>query len=335
MISSVKLFNTGMAFLFLSFVFYTIFTFSRSKWASKLATASAWLVVVIQGAGFVVRAIEKAHVNMVNSYLAFYKYAPFTNMYESLILFGWSTVLIYLFFERKYKNKSFGMFVMVIALVGEISTQILGFGTQAEPLVPALQSNWLLTHVLTSFLAYAAFAVAAGMAYAYLTKMENSTKSDWALLTISTWLILFFVIYSAYRTNIFLFILISGVLSLGFDALIYALKRYKITSHFPSLNTTEQVMYQSVGIGFVFLTIGIILGAVWAKYAWGGYWSWDPKETWSLITWLVYAAYLHARYVRGLRGKRLVYFTILGFLCVIFTYYGVNLIMPGLHSYAQ
>jgi cytochrome c-type biogenesis protein CcsB len=97
----------------------------------------------------------------------------------------------------------------------------------------------------------------------------------------------------------------------------------------------EQIMYQSVAVGFVFLTIGIILGAVWAKYAWGGYWSWDPKETWSLITWLVYAAYLHARYIKGLSGKPLAYFTIIGFLSVIFTYYGVNLIIPGLHSYAQ
>jgi cytochrome c-type biogenesis protein CcsB len=335
MINSVTLFNAGMVAFFLAFLFYTIHTFSKSSWSGKLGTYLAWFGVIVQGAAFIVRGVEKAKVNMVSDWTAFYKYAPFTNMYESLMLFGWTAILLYLLFEWKYRNKAFGMFVIPLALMGELSTQILGFNPEAQPLVPALQSNWLLFHVVTTFIGYAAAAVSAGIAYAYFAKRDDTTGKDWMVIFITTWFIFFFIIYSAYRENVFLFLGVSSVVAATFCGFLFILKRYGITRIFPSIETMEQIMYQSVAVGFVFLTIGIILGAVWAKYAWGGYWSWDPKETWSLITWLVYAAYLHARYIKGLSGKPLAYFTIIGFLSVIFTYYGVNLIIPGLHSYAQ
>lgn len=335
MVKSVTLFNAGMVAYFSAFLFYTIYAFSRSSWCGKLGTYLAWLGVVVQGAGFVVRGVEKAHVNMVSNWTAFYKYAPFTNMYESLMLFGWTAVFLYLVFERKYRSRAFGMFVVPLALIGELSTQILGFSSDAEPLVPALQSNWLLSHVVTTFIGYSAAAISTGIAYAYFAKRNDTTGKDWLVMFVTSWFIYFFIIYSAYRENVFLFLAISAVVAAIFCGFLFIIKRYGITNILPSTDVLEQMMYQAVGVGFVFLTIGIILGAVWAKYAWGGYWSWDPKETWSLITWLVYAAYLHARYVKGLSGKPLAYFTIVGFLCVIFTYYGVNLIIPGLHSYAQ
>ncbi|MEO2082673.1 MAG: c-type cytochrome biogenesis protein CcsB [Desulfurobacteriaceae bacterium] len=335
MVNSVSLFNAGMVAFFFAFLFYTIYTFSKSSWSSKLATAAAWLGIFIQGAAFIVRGMEKAKINMVSDWMAFYKYAPFTNMYESLMLFGWTAVLIYLLFERKYKNKAFGMFILPLALIGELSTQILGFNPEAQPLVPALQSNWLLFHVVTTFIGYAAAAVSAGVAYAYFARRDDTTAKDWAVVFVTTWFIFFFIIYSAYRENVLFFLAVSAGVALIFCGFLYLLKKTGIINILPSVEAMEQIMYQSVAVGFVFLTIGIILGAVWAKYAWGGYWSWDPKETWSLITWLVYAAYLHARYIKGLSGKPLAYFTIIGFLSVIFTYYGVNLIIPGLHSYAQ
>ncbi len=335
MVKSVTLFNAGMVLYLLSALSYTIYTFSKSEKAGKGGTLFALLGVLIQGGAFVVRGMEKANVNMVSDWTAFYKYAPFTNMYESLMLFGWSVVILYLIFEKKYGNRSFGMFVLPLALIGESSTQILGFSQEAEPLVPALQSNWLLFHVVTTFIGYAAAALSAGIAYAYFSKRDDTNGKDWAVILITMFFIIFFIVYSAFRENVPLFVGISLVGSLVFTAFLYVIKRYGIASILPSIDSLENIMYQSVAVGFVFLTIGIILGAVWAKYAWGGYWSWDPKETWSLITWLVYAAYLHARYIKGLRGKPLAYFTILGFLSVIFTYYGVNLIIPGLHSYAQ
>jgi cytochrome c-type biogenesis protein CcsB len=102
----------------------------------------------------------------------------------------------------------------------------------------------------------------------------------------------------------------------------------------PESSILEDMSYQMVVIGFLLLTLGIITGSVWAHSAWGSYWSWDPKETWSLITWLVYAALLHSRMVRGWRGNKLALLSIIGFSCVLFTYFGVNY-LAGLHSYAN
>jgi cytochrome c-type biogenesis protein CcsB len=100
----------------------------------------------------------------------------------------------------------------------------------------------------------------------------------------------------------------------------------------PAADALDELIYQSAAMGFVFLAIGIMTGSIWAHYAWGAYWSWDPKETWSLITWLVYAVMLHARFVRGWRGKRMAVMAVIGFISVLITYLGVNY-LPGLHSY--
>jgi cytochrome c-type biogenesis protein CcsB len=106
-----------------------------------------------------------------------------------------------------------------------------------------------------------------------------------------------------------------------------------IIARFPSSKALDDVVYRAIVWGFPFLTAGIITGAAWANYAWGTYWSWDPKETWSLIVWLVYAAFLHARITRGWHGKRAAILSIAGFLATIMCYLGVNLVLSGLHSY--
>jgi len=107
-----------------------------------------------------------------------------------------------------------------------------------------------------------------------------------------------------------------------------------LTSAFPSLETIDELGYKAITIGFPLLAFGIILGAMWANYAWGGYWSWDPKETWSLIVWLIYGAYIHARMTRGWGGHRAAIYAIFGFLMVIFCFWGVNFLLSGLHAYA-
>ena len=101
----------------------------------------------------------------------------------------------------------------------------------------------------------------------------------------------------------------------------------------PSSPILDEINYKSIVIGFPMLTLGIITGAAWANYAWGTYWSWDPKETWSLITWFIYAAFLHARITRDWRGKKAAFLSIIGFTAVLFTYFGVNYLLSGLHSY--
>ncbi|MBA7590021.1 Cytochrome c biogenesis protein CcsA [subsurface metagenome] len=104
---------------------------------------------------------------------------------------------------------------------------------------------------------------------------------------------------------------------------------------FPSLTLLDTISYRAIAIGFPIFTLGaLIFGAVWAKYAWGDYWSWDPKETWALITWVVYALYLHARIVHGWKGRVAAWVSIIGFLATMFTLFGVNYLLSGLHSYA-
>jgi cytochrome c-type biogenesis protein CcsB len=107
-----------------------------------------------------------------------------------------------------------------------------------------------------------------------------------------------------------------------------------LLDRFPDIRILDELGYQLILLGFLFLSIGIITGAVWANSAWGRYWGWDPKETWSLITWFVYATLLHARLMRGWHGKRIAFLSMIGFASVLFTYFGVNL-LPGLHSYGS
>ncbi len=117
-------------------------------------------------------------------------------------------------------------------------------------------------------------------------------------------------------------------------SLLYLLREKKETSSWlPSNSLLDEINYKSIVIGFPMLTVGIITGAAWANYAWGSYWSWDPKETWSLITWFIYAAFLHARFTRDWRGRKSAILSIIGFAAVWFTYFGVNYLLSGLHSY--
>ena len=105
-------------------------------------------------------------------------------------------------------------------------------------------------------------------------------------------------------------------------------------THVPDEKKLDLISYRAVSLGFLFLTFVIVTGAIWAERAWGSYWAWDPKETWSLITWIIYAMYLHLRISRGWKGKAAAVFAVIGFLCVIFTYIGVNTFIPSIHSYA-
>lgn len=107
----------------------------------------------------------------------------------------------------------------------------------------------------------------------------------------------------------------------------------RINTELPALKVLDEISYKLIFVGLPFLTIMLVTGAVWAEYAWGAFWSWDPKETWALITWLVYAAYLHTRFLKGFKGKRAAWLSVLGFIAVIFTFFGVSYLLPGMHSY--
>lgn len=227
-------------------------------------------------------------IRWVESYNLGIGHAPFSNLYESLIFFAWTTMLLYLIVERRTKNKTSGAFVTPLAFLAMAYASFSpNVNSGIQPLIPALKSNWLISHVITCFFGYAAFGLSFGLSIMYLIKRLD--RED--------------------RYSLFLRLI-------------------------PRADILDELNYQMVVIGFLMLTLGIITGSVWAHSAWGSYWSWDPKETWSLITWLVYAAVLHSRLVRGWKGKRIAILCFIGFSCVLFTYFGVNY-LAGLHSYAK
>ena len=245
----------------------------------RLATWTAILGAVGNAAGMIMRWVE--------SYRLGIGHAPLSNMYESLVFFSWTIVVIYLVIERRYKSRIIGAFATPIAFLAMAYASLSpNVNDRIQPLVPALKSNWLIVHVITCFLGYAAFAITFGISLMYLFK--KSAKED----------------------------------------------KIHLLARLPESNVLEELTHQMVTFGFLFLSIGIITGAVWANSAWGSYWSWDPKETWSLITWFIYATLLHARMMRGWHGRRIAYLSIIGFMAVLFTYFGVNL-LPGLHSYGN
>ncbi len=145
----------------------------------------------------------------------------------------------------------------------------------------------------------------------------------------------FHVIFAFMGNAIFALAFCCGIMYLIQEHQLKSKKIGVITERLPSLKVLDDLNYKCLTYGFPLLTLGIITGAVWAEYAWGRYWNWDPKETWSLITWFLYAALLHQRLTVGWRGRKAAIMAIIGFLAVLFTFLGVNLLLPGLHSYAN
>jgi cytochrome c-type biogenesis protein CcsB len=145
----------------------------------------------------------------------------------------------------------------------------------------------------------------------------------------------FHVIFAFLGNAIFALAFCCGIMYLVQEHQLKSKRIGAITQRLPSLKVLDDLNYQSLTYGFPLLTLGIITGAIWAEYAWGRYWSWDPKETWSLITWLLYAALLHQRLTVGWRGRKAAIMAIVGFLAVLFTFLGVNLLLPGLHTYVN
>ena len=145
----------------------------------------------------------------------------------------------------------------------------------------------------------------------------------------------FHVVFAFLGNAIFTLAFCCGVMYLIQENQLKSKRMGAITKRLPSLKVLDDLNYQSLTFGFPLLTLGIITGAIWAEYAWGRYWNWDPKETWSLITWFLYAALLHQRLTVGWRGRKAAIMAIIGFFAVLFTFLGVNLLLPGLHTYAN
>lgn len=243
-------------------------------------------------------------------------YFPLSNLYESLLFLTWTLLALYLFVELKTKNKLIGaVLIPITVLINGFANLTLSPEMQkSSPLVPALQSNWLMLHVSMMLLSYATLIMGSLLCILFLV-ISKYKEVDLKSIDENP-LPLYNIMLDYYETKL-----------LSPQNNISELGKLKL------LQSLDNWSYRIIGLGFPFLTIGIISGGVWANEAWGSYWSWDPKETWALITWLVFASYLHARITKGWQGKKTAILGGLGFFVIWICYLGVNFLGKGLHSY--
>ena len=321
---------------FISTAFYWIAMFAGREGGtmSLLGSRIAWVGVTLALVGTMARWYESYLLGPDIGHI------PVSNLYEVFVLFCWMTALFYLYFEQHYGTRALGGFVMLVvsAAVGFLLWYTMARGAQEiQPLVPALKSWWMKLHVPANFIGYGTFALAAMVAFAYLVK-QQAGETRWYKLA-PLWIL---GVVLCFEPLVFRKGPGGGsgywMVYFGVSALIVAgivLGRARIAARLPSFEVLDDVMYKSIAVGFAFFTIATVLGALWAAEAWGGYWSWDPKETWALIVWLNYAAWLHMRLMKGLRGTVSAWWALAGLAVTSFAFLGVNMFLSGLHSYGE
>ena len=239
---------------------------------------------------------------------------PISNLYESLCFFTWAFTFAQLWIERLWPSP------LVAAVSTPMSLLLIAFASfalpeylqESSPLVPALRSSWLVMHVSVIMCSYAALVIGSLLSGAVLF-VDRKNKLQIRNSSIGV---------GDTRENTSIKNFSENSLRVNLSPIV--------------LNNAEQLdslSYRAITVGFLLLTVGLISGAVWANEAWGSWWSWDPKETWAFICWLVYAAYLHLRLVRGWQGRKPAVIAISGIFVITLCYIGVNLLGVGLHSY--
>lgn len=297
--------NSCFLILFLTTLYYwfTCF-FSGSSTYTKIGLGGYSLCLASLTILLILRWIESGHF-------------PLSNLYESLIFLAWCLLILHIYIENSMKTVFLGVLTSpaILCLVAFTSFSLPPELQRSGPLVPALQSNWLMMHVTVMIASYAALLLGCLLAIAYLifSKFLLKTEaSQFPILTGESESI------NSKNSINSLNLQVSKKLETGSESILVFL---------------DNLSYRTIGIGFCFLTLGILSGAVWANETWGNYWSWDPKETWAFITWLTFASYLHSRLIGGWMGAKPAWIASFGFVIVWVCYLGVNLLGQGLHSY--
>jgi len=250
----------------------------RIEMFGRIGVALTIVAAALHLAGLVARGLSADRV-------------PWGNMYEFSVAGAFGVTAIYLLLLRRYSLRWLGVFVTAFSVV-VLMLSVLLLYVPAGPLVPALQSYWLVIHVVAAVIAAGAFAVGAMASALFLVKSRAERRDD-------------------------------GGPTTGYVARL------------PKASVLDRVAYRVHAFGFpVWTFAALVAGPIWAEYAWGRYWGWDPKEVWAFITWVVYAAYLHARATAGWRGKGAAVIALVGFATLMFNFVGINLFGSGLHSYS-
>ena len=261
-----------------------------------------------------------------------YGYFPLSNLYESLMFLAWGITFTSAILEQKTRTSIVGSISTPISLfvVGFAGLSLPESMQAPSPLVPALKSNWLMMHVTVMMLSYASLIVGSLLGIFFLI-LTNGKKEDVVLqgnsygTTFNNSNLLDTAYYKEGPTDDY-----SNLVTEELESSV-SIKKNRLSL----LESIDNLSYRTISFGFPLLTIGIIAGAVWANEAWGSYWSWDPKETWALITWLVFASYLHSRIIKSWQGRKPAIIASFGFIVVWICYLGVNFLGKGLHTYGQ
>ena len=356
-----KLDNISFAVLFLTMLIYWVgAAFPRIPYLQALGTAGMAIASLCIATLLGARWLEAG-------------YFPLSNLYESLFFLAWGITTIHLIAENMSRSRLVGVVTAPVAMgIAAFAAVTLPDEMQsAAPLVPALKSNWLMMHVSVMMLSYATLMVGSLLAIAFLVvtrgqnielrgssvgtgayrnkgehqeshyrlqRNGNLVSGPQAYTDVGAGLISStteprFVEDNGVAKTAVLDLVTTQASPVAADDASATLHEPLSPQRLSLAETLDNISYRIIGLGFPLITIGIIAGAVWANEAWGSYWSWDPKETWALITWLVFAAYLHARITRGWQGRRPAILAATGFIVVWICYLGVNLLGKGLHSY--
>ena len=320
---------------FMSTIFYWISMVARGEGAtmSLIGSRLVWVAVAMALIGTLVRWYESYLVGVDVGHI------PVSNLYEVFVMFCWMTAAFYLYYEEQYRTRALGAFVMLVvsAAVGFLLWYtVVREAHEIQPLVPALKSWWMKLHVPANFIGYGTFALSAMVAFAYLIK-QSAGETRWYKLA-PLWLLgvvlcfepVVFRPTAGQESGSSYWMIYFGFSALAVATILFGRKH--IASKLPPLALLDDLMYKSIAVGFAFFTIATVLGALWAAEAWGGYWSWDPKETWALIVWLNYAAWLHIRLMQGLRGTVSAWWALVRLVVPTFSFLGVNMFLRGLHS---
>ena len=321
---SVYIQNLAENFTFLRFMLGMVFA-----WASLVFIDQKYILKIENISN--IFGCSTLAILLINRWISSH-YFPISNLYESLLFLAWGLSFGSLIIKRTLKTRLIG------AIVTPIVASIIAFASLILPeemqkpiaLIPALKSNWLLMHVSVMMISYATLLIGCLFAVAFLimSKGKEVFLKGGSLSNINNLKDYQKPIVVNFQTE--------------FEGEIFVenppekLLKQNLEEEMKLMNLLESfdnLSYRFIGLGFPFLTLGIISGSVWANQAWGSYWSWDPKETWALIAWIVFAVYLHTRITRSWQGKKPAYIATLGFFTVWICYLGVNFLGKGLHSY--
>nr|YP_009397398.1 cytochrome c biogenesis protein ccs1 [Dasyclonium flaccidum]ARW66584.1 cytochrome c biogenesis protein ccs1 [Dasyclonium flaccidum] len=304
------LINIAFGFLLITLITYWLsISINNSQKLDQLAQNSTIIINILIGTALSIRWVHNG-------------YFPLSNLYESLVFLTWCLTFTQIFIEQKTQSQLIGAIGIPIALftLAFASICLPNNMKAATPLVPALRSNWLMMHVTIMMVSYSILMIGSLLSMLFLI-VSNGKEVE--------------IQGNSYnnKQKILLEYKSTNLKNLINNRNKYINNFFNEEYKMNLLQGIDNLSYRTIGLGFPLLTIGIIAGAVWANEAWGTYWSWDPKETWALITWITFAIYLHSRLNQSWKGKKPALIASLGFIVIWVCYLGVNFIGKGLHSY--